>query len=199
MPYALPGEMELLKQLIAGDAESFRKIYEFYQGRIFLFAFRLTKSKSQAEEIVQEVFVRLWERREQIKLEKNFNGYILAITKNLILDGLKKSAHDKTIQQKIYNNMQALQNNSIDQLIEKELSRLHQQAIDRLSPQKKIVFMLSREEELTYDEIAKRLSVSRNTVRNQMSDALKSIREYLSDHPDIACIILAAMVTTELV
>ena len=199
MPYELPDEMELLQQLIEGNAESFRKIYQFYQGRIFLFALRLTKSKSQAEEIVQEVFVKLWEKREKIKIEKNFNGYILAITKNLILDGLKKSAHDRTLLQKIHNNMRALQNNSVDQLIEKELMRLHQQAVDRLSPQTKIVFMLSREEELTYDEIAERLGVSRNTVRNQMSDALKSIREYLSDHPDIACIILAAMVTTELV
>jgi RNA polymerase sigma-70 factor (family 1) len=199
MPYALPDEMELLQQLIAGDAESFRKIYEFYQGRIFLFALRLTKSKSRAEEVVQEVFVKLWEKREKIKLEKNFNAYILAITKNFILDGLKKAARDNKIRQKIYNNMHALQNSSVDRLIEKELSRLHQQAVDRLSPQKKIVFMLSREEELTYDEIAERLGVSRNTVRNQMSDALKSIREYLSDHPDIACIILAAMLNKEMV
>ena len=76
----LPDELELLRQLIAGDAESFRKIYECYQGKIFLFALRLTKSKSEAEEVVQEIFVRLWEKRENIKVEKNFNSYILSIT-----------------------------------------------------------------------------------------------------------------------
>jgi RNA polymerase sigma-70 factor (ECF subfamily) len=85
----LSNEIELLQQLIAGDAESFRKIYEYYQGKIFLFVLRLTKSKSEAEEIVQKVFVRLWEKRENIKIERNFNAYILTITKNLVVDGLK--------------------------------------------------------------------------------------------------------------
>lgn len=199
MSQILPDEMEILQQLIEGDAESFRKIYVFYQSKIFLFAFRLTKSRLEAEEVVQEVFVRLWEKRDKIKVDKNFSAYILTITKNLILDGLKKAAHDKTVQQKIYDNMQALQTIFVDQLIEKELTRLHQQAVDRLSPQKKIVFLLSREEELSYEEIAEKLGISKNTVRNQMSDALKSIREYLTNHPDIGCVILAAMFSSELV
>ncbi|CAL1519106.1 RNA polymerase sigma-70 factor [Chitinophaga sp. MM2321] len=192
-------ELELLQQLIAGDAESFRKIYEYYQGKVFLFALRLTKSKSEAEEIVQEVFVRLWENREKVKIEKNFNAYMLTITKNLILDRLKKAAFDKTIQQKIYHNMLVLQNTTVDELIEKELTRLYQQAVDRLSPQKKVVFMLSRQEELSYEEIAQKLGVSKNTVRNQMSDSLKSIREYLTGHPDISFILLAAMHVAQLV
>ena len=89
--------------------------------------------------------------------------------------------------------MQALQNTTVDILIEKELTRLHQQAIERLSPQRKIVFRLSREEELSYEEIAEKLGISKNTVRNQMSDSLKSIREYIAGHPDIALILLAAM------
>jgi RNA polymerase sigma-70 factor (ECF subfamily) len=60
----LSNEIELLQQLITGDAESFRKIYEYYQGKIFLLALRLTKSKSEAEEIAQKAFVRLWGKRE---------------------------------------------------------------------------------------------------------------------------------------
>ena len=195
----LPDELELLRQLIAGNAESFRKIYECYQGKIFLFALRLTKSKSETEEVVQEVFVRLWEKREKIKVEKNFNSYILTITKNLVLDKLKKAAYDKTVQQKMCQYMQALQNTPVDQLIEKELTRLHQQAVDRLSPQKKTVFILSREEELSYEEIAQKLGVSKNTVRNQMADSLKSIREYLAGHSDIAFVLLAAMHVAKLV
>src|SRR6266496_5321816 len=125
----LPYETEMLQQMIAGDERAFGKIYEFYQGRIFLFAFRLTKSKDEAEEIVQEVFVKLWMKKKNIDVEKKFDSYIIAITKNLVLDRLKKAALDKTVQQKIYNNMQALRNNSIDLLIEKELQRLHHQAV----------------------------------------------------------------------
>ncbi|MDE3214356.1 MAG: RNA polymerase sigma-70 factor [Bacteroidota bacterium] len=199
MASPITGELELLEQLIKGDAESFRQIYEFYQGRVFLFAFRLTKSKSEAEEVVQEVFVKLWERREKIKIEKNFNAYLLTITKNLVIDNLKKASRDRNLQAKIYKNIQSLQDHSVDELIKKELERLQRQAIAKLSPRMRQVFLLSREEELTYEEIANRLGVSRNTVRNQVSEALKTIREFLADHPDIACVIVASMVSAKVV
>ena len=81
----LPDELELLRQLIAGDAESFRKIYECYQGKIFLFALRLTKSKSETEEVVQEVFVRLWEKRENIKIKKTSMPIFLLLQKTWFL------------------------------------------------------------------------------------------------------------------
>ncbi len=186
-------EKELLHQLLNDDVSAFRQIYESYQGKVFLFALRLTKTKADAEEVVQEVFVKLWEKRAGIQVEKNFNAYILTIARNLILDKLKKAARDKSLQQRIYHNMQELENLGVNQLVEKELIRLHHQAIDRLSPGKRTIYLLSREEELTYEEIAQKLGISVNTVRNQMSDALKSIREFLSQHPDLACVFIASM------
>ena len=185
-------ELKLLNQIVDGNASAFRVLYERYQGKVFLFALRLTKSKSEAEEIVQEVFVKLWERRSGINIEKNFNAYILTITRNLVIDILKKAARDKTVQEKIYENMLKMQSASVDLLIHKETERLHRLAIENLSPKRKVVYMLSREEELTYEEIAKKLNVSRNTVRNQMSESLKSIREFLTGHMETACILLAA-------
>lgn len=190
-PPGLQIEKEFLRQLIAGDATAFRKIYELYQGKLFLYTFRFTKSKSAAEEIVQEVFVRIWERRAQIDEVRNFNAYILRITKNLLIDGLKKAALDRNLQEKIHHSMQALKSTPADELIEKEIARLYQQALDTLTPSQKNVFLLSREEELSYDEIAQKLNIAKNTVRNQMSDALRSIREYLTSHPDLACLLLA--------
>jgi RNA polymerase sigma-70 factor (ECF subfamily) len=191
MGTALPHETELLHQLIQGDAEAFRQLYEHYQGRIFLFAYRFTKSKQAAEEIVQEVFVKLWEKREQINIEKNFSAYIIRVTRNLILDGLKKAAYDKKMQQQILRHMKVLRDTSAEELLNKELERLHRQAIDSLSPQKKTIYLLSREEELTYEQIADRLGISRNTVRNHMADALQTIREYISAHPDLASLMVA--------
>lgn len=189
----LEQENELLQRLIEGDSLAFRKIYEHYQGRIFLFAYRFTKSKLAAEEIVQEVFFRLWEKRENVKIEKNFPNYLLTITKNLVLDGLRRAALDKKAQQTIYAYMQALQKTSAEQIIQKELDRLHRQALDALSPQRKNVYLLSREEELSYEEIANRLGVSKNTVRNLMSEALQTIREYISSHPDLTCLMVAVV------
>jgi RNA polymerase sigma-70 factor (ECF subfamily) len=186
-------ETELLQQLIQGDADAFRQLYEHYQGRIFLFAYRFTKSKHAAEEVVQEVFVKLWEKREQINIEKNFSAYITRVTRNLILDGLKRAAYDKKLQQQILHHMKALRDATGEELLNKELERLHRQAIDALSPQKRKVYLLSRDEELTYDQIAEKLGISRNTVRNQMASALQTIREYISNHPDLACLIVAIM------
>jgi RNA polymerase sigma-70 factor (ECF subfamily) len=188
---SLQQESELLQQLIQGDAEAFRQLYEQYQGRIFLFAYRFTKSKDAAEEVVQEVFIKLWEKREQINIEKNFASYIIRVTRNLILDGLKKAANDKKIQQQILHNMKALRDSTAEEMLNKELERLHKQAIDSLSPQKKTIYLLSREEELTYEQIAEKLGISKNTVRNHMADALQTIREYISSHPDLACLMVA--------
>lgn len=87
--------------------------------------------------------------------------------------------------------MQALRSTTAEELIQKELDRLHRQAIENLSPQKRNVYLLSREEELSYEQIAERLGISKNTVRNLMSSALQSIREELSNHPDLACMVVA--------
>ncbi len=187
-------ENELLQGLVEGDSLAFRQIYEDYQGRIFLFAYRLTKSKAAAEEIVQEVFVKLWERREKLNVEKNFSAYILTITKNLVLDGLRRAALDKKAQRQIYAHMQALRSSPAEQMVQKELERLHRQAINSLSPQRRRVYLLSREEELSYEQIAARLGISRNTVRNIMSEALQGIREYISRHPDLSCLIIAVII-----
>ena len=188
----LPGEPEIVQQMKDGDALAFRKLYEVYQGRIFVFAFRFTKSKHSAEEIVQQVFVKLWERKMQVDVQKNFASYLISIAKNLLIDGLKKAAVEKEARNLLYQHIQSLQHSSIDDLLKKELSRLYQQALDNLSPQKKMVYLLSREEELSYEQIARQLNISRNTVRNHMTESLRSIREYLSSHPEIACTLIIA-------
>jgi RNA polymerase sigma-70 factor (ECF subfamily) len=87
--------------------------------------------------------------------------------------------------------MQALQTVEAQELLQREIERLHKQAIDNLTPHKKTIYLLSREEELSYEQIAEKLGISKNTVRNQMSDALQSIRDYISNHPDLACLVVA--------
>lgn len=194
-----PRHTTLLQRLVQGDETAFRELYEDYQGRVFLFAYRYVKSKEAAEELVQEVFVRLWEKREQIKIEKNFTGYLFRVTRNLVIDGLKRAALDKKVQHRMYLNMQVLKNPIADELLNKELERLHQQALLALTGQRRTVYLLSREEELSYTEIAKKLGISQNTVRNHIVSALQTIREHISNHPDLGAVIaswlLCALIT----
>lgn len=188
---ALPNETALLQQMIAGDAMAFRKIYEFYSGRVFAFAFSHIKSRDMAEEAVQEVFIRLWTKRDQIRLDKSLEGYIKVAVRNQIINMLRKAALDHSIQQKIGNALEALRNSPPEQLLEKELSKLLDLAVKGLSPQQQLVYRLSREEELTYEQISLRLGISKETTKTHMKEALKSIRNYIRRHADLGCLILA--------
>jgi RNA polymerase sigma-70 factor (ECF subfamily) len=188
---ALANELVLLRQMIEGDTLAFRKIYEFYRGRIFAFAYVHAKSKDMAEEAVQEVFIRLWEKRDQIKTDQSLENYIKVSVRNQVVNLLKKASLDQSLQNKIRASIEALRNDPPDLLLEKELARLHQLAIQSLSPQQQQVYRLSREEELTYDEIAARLGISRNTVKSHMKEAIKTLRTRIGGHTDLACLILA--------
>ena len=184
-------ERELLLQLMQGDANAFTEIYELYKDKVFAFAFILTKSKNIAEEAVQEVFFKLWEKREQINTELSFTAYVKKIAYHCIIDFFRKVKRDRTIQQKLQDNMLALQHTHEDELIEKELQKLYQQAIAQLPPQRKRIYTLSRDQHYSYEEIAGEMGLSKNTVRNQMADAIQSIRRYIATHSDLACVILA--------
>jgi RNA polymerase sigma-70 factor (family 1) len=187
-------EYQLLQELIAGDAEAFKEIYELYQDKIFAFAYKLTKSRDNSEDIVQEVFIKLWQKREQIKLELNFGAYLRKVTQNHVYDFLKKVSKDRDLQEKIKENVQALQNNTEDDLLGKELHKAYNEAIDNLPRQRKLIYQLSRDESLSYDQIAERLNISRHTVHNQMVSAIRSIREYVLRHKGFISLIIAACI-----
>jgi RNA polymerase sigma-70 factor (ECF subfamily) len=190
MTPSIANENFLLQEIINGDSQSFRKLYEAYYMQVFLFATRLIKSKSSAEDIVQQAFIKVWETRDRIDISKNFKSYLLTITRNLIIDSLKKTSRDKALIEKMFLNMKAFEENSYSLLLQKEITRLHQEAINNLPRQRKIVYKLSREGELNYEEIASLLGISKNTVRNQISDASKSVRDYVRKHSDIAYVII---------
>jgi RNA polymerase sigma-70 factor (family 1) len=199
MPYiyaSMPPELSnsekgLLLQIINGDADAFAEVYELYKDRIFAFAFTLTKSKEIAEEATQEVFVKLWERRNQIDASYPLTPYIKKITYNYIVSFFRKVKLDRQLQQNLYSNMEALRNTNEDELLQKELNKLYQQAIEQLSPQKRTAYILSREQHLSYEEIAGQMGISKNTVRNHMTEAIQFIRNYITNHADLACLILA--------
>jgi RNA polymerase sigma-70 factor (ECF subfamily) len=184
-------EKGLLLQVIHGDADAFAEIYDQYKDRIFAFAFTLTKSKEIAEEATQEVFVKLWERRDQINTDYPLIPYIKKITYNYIISFFRKVKLDKQLQQNLYNNMEGLRNTNEEELLQKELNKLYQQAIEQLPTQKRTAYTLSREQHLSYEEIALQMGISKNTVRNHMTEAIQFIRTYITTHTDLACLILA--------
>jgi len=183
---------ELLTRLRSGDQLAFAQIYNQYRSKMYAYAYNLCKSAETAEEIVQEVFIRLWQKKEQINVELNFSAYIKKITLNHVLNHLKKVARDKCLREEIFSYIEAIRNTTEDNILEKELLKTYDEAIALLPPQKKIIYQLSRNEEMTHDQIAEKLNISKNTVKNHMVEATKFIRSYVSKHGSIVCFIIAS-------
>lgn len=184
-------EYELVRMLIEGDATAFAELYESYKDKVFAFAFTLTKSGATAEEVVQEVFIKLWQKRGQIDTGPSFNAYLKKITYHQVIDFFRKTKREHALQEKLQENMEALQQMHPDELIGKQLQKVYQQAIEQLPAQKKKIYLLSREQELSYEEIAQQTGLSKNTVRNHMTEAIRQIRAYVTDHGDIALLMIA--------
>ena len=183
-------EGQLLRRLAGGDASAFREMYDQYQQTIFAFAFYLTKSRDLSEEIVQEVFTRIWEKKEQLPVSMSILPYIKKMTQNLVFDLFRKASREEQLQDTIYESTTSALTLPVDELLEKELRRIYHGSIDQLPPQKKIIYLLSRDHNLSYEEIAKKLNISRNTVRNHMTEALKAVRNYIERHSALLSFLL---------
>ncbi|NRF39387.1 RNA polymerase sigma factor [Pedobacter foliorum] len=183
---------ELLTKLRNGDQTAFAEIYNQYRSKIFVYACSLCKSPDISEEIVQEVFIKVWQKRDQINTELNFGAYIKKITLNHVLNHLKKVAREKALQQQLFVFIETIRNSTEDNLLEKELLRTYDDAIAKLPPQKKLIYNLSRNEDLSHDEIAKKLNISKNTVKNHMVEATRFIRNYVNQNGSVICFLIAA-------
>jgi RNA polymerase sigma-70 factor (ECF subfamily) len=184
-------DTEWLQELARGSADAFRSIYEAYQQPLFSFAFYLTKSKDIAEEVLQEVFIKLWEKREQFQPDILLLPYLKKMSQNLVLDLFRKANRDRSYQRHLYEEMIKASRQSVDVFWEKELSRIYADAIRQLPPQQKLIYSLHRDQDLSYQEIAIQLGLSRNTVRNHMMTAIGAIRHYVENRTDLVCLILA--------
>ncbi|HVS95336.1 MAG TPA: RNA polymerase sigma-70 factor [Puia sp.] len=184
-------EQQWLRELLDGSEAAFRAIYDAHERRIYHFALYLTKSPAIAEEVVQEAFIRLWERRSMLAADSQLGAFLKKIVQNLVLDLYRKAARDRSLLSHIREQREALERQGSEPLLQKELQRAYREALEQLPPQQRAVFLLSREEQLSYQQIADHLGLSRNTVRNHMSEAIRSVRQYIHHHTGLACLLLA--------
>lgn len=168
-----------LLNLLAGDSElALRDICEHYKDVIYSIALRYLKVPVIAEEVVQDVFLKLWLHRKDLKQLTSIDAWIITVTKNLISNYLRKLARE-ALCAKISSSPTPTDN--ADSLIRKhELDNAFQNALDQLSPQQKIIYQLSRRDGMTYVEIAEKLNLSPLTVKTHLSRAHNSLRSYLS-------------------
>lgn len=160
----------------------FRQLFDGYKNRVFGYVFAITHSHHVSEEITQELFIKLWTSRKLLEQVDNIESYIFVMARHLAIDYLRRHTADEKKLQQLYQRMQPDHATAEDRIIEQEYHLLLENAINLLSPQRRQVYQLSRSEDMNLDAIARKLGLSRNTVKNHLVEALKQIREQLTRH-----------------
>lgn len=163
-----------------GNQEAFSRIFYAFKDKVYTVALKLTESEDRAEEVVQEVFLKLWLQREKLLDIHSFEDYLFIVTRNHIFTILKRIALQYKTERLWESNRDDAENLTENELISTEYENVLQQAIDLLSPQQKEVYLLSREKHLKREEIATLLNVSPETVKTHLARAMHHIKSYCS-------------------
>jgi RNA polymerase sigma-70 factor (family 1) len=176
-------EESKLISLLKEDSEyAFQLIYDKHRNRIYNTAMRFLKSPIIAQDVVQEVFLKLWFERNNINESKALEAWLYTVAKHNILNKLRKIASDwKAIDNLSYTQLETIDNTDF-KLIDKDYKRYLELALSHLSDQQKMVFRLSREEQLTYVQIGQKMGISPLTVKTHLSRALYTIRKQLASN-----------------
>jgi RNA polymerase sigma-70 factor (family 1) len=156
-----------------GSVKAFELAYHFWSGKIYTFILKQCHSEEIAEEVVQLVFIRLWEKRGNLSLEHSLSSQLFRMSKTIFIDELRKTANSRKFQERLQHSEIAFTENTLEH---KEALEIVYQAIDQMPPVRKQIFMMSRMEHLSYNEIAAKLSISPKTVENHIALALKYLR-----------------------
>lgn len=185
-------EQELLKQLALGNREAFSTIYTHYHGGIYNYLLKFSRDPAFTEDLVHDVFLKLWEAREQLDVRSSFASYLYRIARNTALTQLNRIAIYDTIRVEL---LRRITGGPVDQSLlngveSKNFDELFRRAVDDLPTQRKEAFLLVRQQGLSYEEAADRMQISRNTLKQHLSLAVKAIRDYLLEHGSISLLML---------
>ncbi len=173
---------ELVKLLKKGDMSAFDVIYKKYSRRLYGFVFRYVKQESDTEEIVQEVFIKIWQSRDKINVYSSFESFLFTIAHNATINLLKKRATEQKYLEHVKSLQQIEETYEIaDEIHYKELKQKFQDLLNELSPRQKEIFLMSREEGLSHKEIAEKLGISSNTVKNHLVTTLAFLKKRLDN------------------
>ncbi|HVY76557.1 MAG TPA: RNA polymerase sigma-70 factor [Puia sp.] len=190
-PDLLHNEKDLLSRTAIGDAEAFRDLFRHYYGPVYSVAFRYIKVHDQAEDIVQQSFLKIWEKRHILSSVVRFDAYLFRIARNEIVSQFRKQAVHNRYLQHIRELFKEEQNSPEDQLIARQRRTAVQELLRKLSPQQQLAYRLSRDQGLPYEEIALAMGLSVSTVKGHITAALRNIRELAGSRRGELCLLLS--------
>ncbi|SFD09344.1 RNA polymerase, sigma subunit, ECF family [Chitinophaga sp. CF118] len=175
-------DTELLLKFREGDENAFRELYDRHSRTVSAFVYHLTHSAVDAEDILQETFLKLWTSREQLPPIDNIGNYIFMIARNKTLDHLRKIAQQQRLLDNVWANISTPADGIEQQLHARESQQLINRAFTQLTEQQQTIFRLSRQEGMTHEAIAQQLRLSKSRVKNVQVETLRYIRQFLVQH-----------------
>lgn len=164
-----------------GNTKAFELLFNRYHKKLYHFTFSLLRSKEEAEEVVQDVFAKLWEMRHELDESVSYGGYLYKATRNMSLNILRKKINARYYSESIIRDLSNPANLTYSSVDHNELNEFYKKALLKVPEKRKRIFLLSREEGMSYKEIAAELNISVNTVDTQIRRTLEYLRERLRD------------------
>lgn len=186
-------EMMLLAKLAKGDEQAFTQLYHNYSNRLYSNILRFVKCEETAKEILQDLFLKIWELREKLDPNKSFKSFLFKVAENLVYDHFRKAARDKRLGDHLIASAVSFYSDTEEMVIYQESFHLVQKAIDQLPPTRKLVFTLCKIEGKSYDEIAALLGISISTISDHIVKANRTLKVYLHHNADIAISLTIAL------
>lgn len=191
-------EKVLLGKLAEGDAPAFTALYEKYSLKLYANIFRLVKSEDTAKEILQDLFLKIWELRGQIDPEKSFKSFLYKIAENLVYDHFRKVSRDKRLSDNLLYLLEEEYSHSEESVICNESVELLHMAINHLPEMRRRVYVLGKMEGKTYEEISAQLGISHSTISDHIVKANRFIKTYLTSRTDVTLSLIIAFIGADL-
>lgn len=187
-------EKELLSLSAAGDASAFATLFRIYRHKLYGFLLRATGSPEMAEDIIQDIFLKLWKDRAGLEQIEQFGGYIYRMAQHRVINSMKRMAKETLILSELGKVQSSSAPDAESRLSMQEVTNNLQSALNKLTPKQKLVYTLSRERGLKHEEIAQHLNISPSTVNNHMIEALRMIRQQLHTTPEAFTVLVIMLV-----
>lgn len=173
-------DVQLIRLLKEDNETAFAEIYKRHAKSLADFTASKLFNLEDAQDIIHDIFVKLWEDRKQLNITSNLKTYLFTITRYRIIDKIRRNITREEYAAMLQSLVNAHQPNVEQQIAAKELQQTIENSLNELSPKVKEIYQLSREENLSITEIAEKLQLSEQTVKNQLSTALSHLRKSLS-------------------
>lgn len=172
-------ESRLLAAVATGDRRAFTQLYSAYLTGLQRYVFLFTRSEETAQELVQQVFITIWERREQLLEVTHFRSYLYRAAKNLVFDEVRRQQRQASTYAQVHATRNLHLQPADSALIEQQYQELTQALIGQLPAKRRQIFLLRTQEELTLDEIAEQLAISKSVVKKQLYAAVEFMKKKL--------------------